>query len=404
MTIKHFMSFILVAAFVAGCTTKKTIPDESVGEKEIVEVKTAKTKEEKAEPKKEEEAIKYLSAAHILIMHTDSEGTSPLIKRTKEEAKALADKLTLELKGGAEFAKLAQDNSDCPSKAHGGDLGSFKPADMAEAFSKAVDEAKVGEITGPVETPYGYHIIKRQKAEPPETLAASIILVLHKDSMPNPIAAKRTKEEAKKRIEEALAKLKAGEDFKKIAEAYSEHPSKAHGGHMGNFTSMDRSPDIVKLIKGLEMGKFAEEILATPLGYHIYMRRPVLESIDLAAGMIVVSYKDAKPNFGKATRTKEEAFKRAEEVIEKLKAGGDFVELAKEYSDHPSKVAGGNIGLFKSDKARPEVTEAVGALEVGEYSSAPMEMSSGFHVWYRRSLEEGKKPMQVREAPQPISP
>ncbi|HEC97685.1 MAG TPA: hypothetical protein ENI58_05940 [Nitrospirae bacterium] len=82
---------------------------------------------------------------------------SHILVKTKKEAESLLKKL----KAGANFATLAEKNSiDKGSAAKGGDLGFFGRGQMVPAFEKAVFSMKKGEISGPVKTQFGYHIIK----------------------------------------------------------------------------------------------------------------------------------------------------------------------------------------------------------------------------------------------------
>lgn len=96
-------------------------------------------------------------ASHILIRPLDP-NTDP--NQAKAQAKAKAEDLLKKVKGGADFATVAKESSDCPSKAQGGDLGLFTRDKMVKPFADAAFAMKVGDISDLVESPFGYHIIK----------------------------------------------------------------------------------------------------------------------------------------------------------------------------------------------------------------------------------------------------
>ena len=115
-----------------------------------------KTKEQNSEMPDE------VQASHILISYKGADRADANISRSKEEAKAEAERIRgLILNKGEDFAKLAGEYSDGPSKSKGGDLGKFKFEVMAKAFSEAAFALDIGSVSEVVETGFGFHVIKR---------------------------------------------------------------------------------------------------------------------------------------------------------------------------------------------------------------------------------------------------
>jgi parvulin-like peptidyl-prolyl isomerase len=213
-----------------------------------------------------------LSASHILLMHQGSERRPPQITRTKEEALALAKELCGKIEGGADFAELARQHSDCPSgKEQGGDLGVFPANRMAPEFSRGVMELEPGQVSGPVESPFGYHIIKRQAID---GVHARHILVMHAESQRKPPEITRTKDEAKKLIEDIEQKLKGGADFAELAKEHSDCPSgKRGGGDLGSFGRGRMAPPFEEAAWALSADEVSG-IVETGFGFHIIQRLP----------------------------------------------------------------------------------------------------------------------------------
>ncbi len=98
-------------------------------------------------------ATDYVRASHILFP-VEGSGDTMAVKRQAEQ-------IAREAKQGKDFAELAREYSkDQSNAAGGGDLGWFTRGRMVAPFEAAAFKAKVGEVVGPVRTPYGWHIIK----------------------------------------------------------------------------------------------------------------------------------------------------------------------------------------------------------------------------------------------------
>jgi len=105
-------------------------------------------------------------ASHILIKVDPKADAAQ-----KAAARKKIDDIQNQLKNGEDFSELAKRVSDCPSKTKGGDLGYFSRGQMVKAFDDVAFSLKPGEVSGIVETDFGFHIIKLTDKKPETTLA-----------------------------------------------------------------------------------------------------------------------------------------------------------------------------------------------------------------------------------------
>jgi len=100
-----------------------------------------------------------VEASHILLMYDGSSRSTAT--RSKEDALTQIQALKADIDGGADFAALAAEHSDCPSGADGGALGRFGKGQMVKEFEDSAFSMDVGETSDVVETDFGYHLIQR---------------------------------------------------------------------------------------------------------------------------------------------------------------------------------------------------------------------------------------------------
>jgi peptidyl-prolyl cis-trans isomerase SurA len=121
--------------------------------------------EAKAKAEAPEEAAETATASHILIRYAGSMRAPAEITRSQDEARRLADEVLKKARHpGADFAELANQYTEDPSgKGRGGRLGTFGRGRMVPTFDQATFALAPGEVSDVVETPFGYHIIYREK-------------------------------------------------------------------------------------------------------------------------------------------------------------------------------------------------------------------------------------------------
>jgi parvulin-like peptidyl-prolyl isomerase len=121
------------------------------------------TPEQAPEPKPEKppEAV---AAQHVLIAYRGAKNAPKEVKRSKKEARALAEEIAKKAKDGADFTGLVKEHSEDPgTKDRLGSLGKFTPDKMVKPFSDAAFALKVDEVSDVVETEFGFHVIKRNQ-------------------------------------------------------------------------------------------------------------------------------------------------------------------------------------------------------------------------------------------------
>ena len=219
---------------------------------------------------------------------------------------------------GEDFAKAAKESSQDPSaKDNGGDLGYFTSMQMVYPFETVAYNTNVGEISMPVRTRFGYHIIKVYDKRP----ASGQILVEHIMIKQAHGASAEDSLNAKKKIDEIYGKVKAGENFEELARAQSEDKGSAKdGGKLPVFGTGRMVIEFEKAAFALKNdGDFSEPV-HTQYGWHIIkrMEKKPIPSFDEVKG-------ELKGKVAKDSR----AAKSKESLIAKIKNDNNFKENLK---------------------------------------------------------------------------
>ena len=171
-------------------------------------------------------------------------------ERTKRTVSNDINKIYDKIREGKDFAKLAEEYSDCPSSKMGGDLGFFGPGTMIKEFEDTAFKLKPGEISNVVETKFGYHIIKMEEKDEDDIRVRHILKTVEPTD--------KDIEENLNFCQEILDRLRAGEDFKAIAVAYSDDASKEHGGIIGEFQDEEMPELFQSSLNSIDIGEFTE--------------------------------------------------------------------------------------------------------------------------------------------------
>jgi peptidyl-prolyl cis-trans isomerase SurA len=189
--------------------------------------------------------------------------------RSKGEARARAEQLAAKANSGTDFVKLAREQSDWPfASRNEGAMGVVTEGnpELDPALAATVFNLKVGEVSGPVASPLGFYLFKRDPLE-----RGRQILIAY-SGVPRSRAT-RSRAEAEALVARIEADLKAGKDFGDLAFDYSDDLATAgRGGDLGGFiASSPMLPQVRKAMSELKVGELSAPV-DSPLGFHILQR------------------------------------------------------------------------------------------------------------------------------------
>ena len=183
------------------------------------------------------------------------------------EAEAEANEVYAALINGADFGQMAIRHSDGDTALEGGSLGWRPGNQLPTLFFDVVGDMQAGDVSRPMRAVSGYHIIKvneiqgvNQKSEVEQTRIRHILVT------PNEIIDEET---AQQRLQDALDRIRSGEDFGEIAKLLSDDPGSANnGGEMGWTNPGEFVPEFEEVANAAEIGVVSEPFRSR-FGWHI---------------------------------------------------------------------------------------------------------------------------------------
>lgn len=199
---------------------------------------------------------------HILISIPES-ATAEQIATAEEEANLVYSRL----EEGADFGQLAIRYSDSSTGLEGGVLGWREGSQLPTLFSDVVGDMAVGDFSQPIRAVSGFHLVKVL-----ELRGASQQSVIEQSEVrhilitPNEIIDEET---ARQRLEDAVERIKGGEDFGEVAKLLSDDPGSANsGGEMGWTDPGTFVPEFEEVANNLDIGLMSEPFRSR-FGWHV---------------------------------------------------------------------------------------------------------------------------------------
>ena len=198
---------------------------------------------------------------HILIAIPDGASSGEIA-----EAQARAGSVLDEIRAGADFASMAVTHSDGQQALEGGDLGWRQASDLPTVFGDAVTRLEAGEVTEPIRSASGFHLVKlidkrgSERQIVRQTRARHILIAL--DELTDDAGARRQLSALHERIVN-------GEDFGELARTHSDDPGSApKGGELGWIDPGNTVPVFERAMDSLAPGELGEPF-KSQYGWHV---------------------------------------------------------------------------------------------------------------------------------------
>jgi len=313
---------------------------------------------------------KQVRARHVLFK-VDQTAAEDAVAKAREQA----EKVARLAQGGADFAKLAMDHSEGPSGATGGDLGFFKRSDMVAPFADKAFDMQAGEISDPVRTRFGWHVIKVEQIKAVQV------------KTPDQVST-----EISKRLQDAAVKSLAYEQADRVFESSYEDNSlstgaAAEGLTVGTSEFFDRSGPQKDFVNG---PAFAQAAFSLTEG-------EISDIVDAGQGFylikVIAKKPAAIPELAAVREQVDRDWQQQEQDKSAMQAATAFLETLQSPSGNwdKAKVVGAaetaETGFFKKNAEIPRIGQApeiaAAAFELSEdkpLPAVPLKNQKGVYV------------------------
>jgi peptidyl-prolyl cis-trans isomerase D len=321
---------------------------------------------------------KTVEARHILIK-LNPDANAEEVENARQRIETVLDMA----KGGQDFAELAKKYSEGPTKAQGGNLGAFRREAMVKPFADKAFSMKPGEISEPVRTRFGWHIIKVEKVNPEKTSSLSEA----RDDILNNLKADLSKNLAYDEAEAVYDASFEGRDLDTIAgdrnlkilttALFSQKTPPAEIKNGAPFTSFAFSLPVNEISGVQDFGD----------GYYLI---EVLEQVPAQISELEAVEAKVKEDLVKENQDAK-ARDEADMILTELKDGQPFAVVGEKFKLAPKKT-----GFFKRNDSIPTIgferDLARTAFGLSDNDKLPEEVIKGQKGYFVISFRERQKP------------
>jgi len=334
---------------------------------------------------------KKYQASHILIhiKPSDIEGDTSekeKQKQAEEKAKLKSKELIERINKGADFGEVAKNYSDDPASGpNGGSLGEFPKGTMVSAFEKALENLEPGEVSKPVLTAFGYHIIKLNNVEKERIKPLNEV----KDDIIQSLKEIKARQRVKRIIKRLHKEAQENHNLSKAAENYQLKVNTTDYFSQDNhiITEIGAQPQFFNTAFSLEKNKISKPIITPEVCF-------LLKVIEEKEAYIpdFDEVKEKVENALQESSDEKATLKKFDELKDQLVKEKNFKKIIEKNDDLNLRTT----PLFSKFESIPgignieKIKEKSFSMKVGDFSSA--KIRNRFYLYQLTDIEKAKKP------------